>query len=189
MKHEPAGCDRWGRLLNITNSTYSSSSSGSLPTPGLESVDQVVRQCHMVASDRYGFFRHLQITIIGRFRFADISANADNLQIHIFIGRCGNISADLRGYLQIFEDIWMLWTVVSIWADILPNHSVASGLREVQIYLQIWGPYRQIKQLSADQLWICRYADTGLFCRYHIFRYIGMDICRFYLQIKILVAR
>ena len=142
-----------------------------------------------IASDRYGFFRHLQITIIGRFRFADISANADNLQIHISIGRCGNISADLRGYLQIFEDIWMLWTVVSIWADILPNHSVASGLREVQIYLQIWGPYRQIKQLSADQLWICRYADTGLFCRYHIFRYIGMDICRFYLQIKISVAR
>ena len=144
---------------------------------------------HKIASDRYGFFRHLQITIIGRFRFADISANADNLQIHIFIGRCGNISADSRGYLQIFEDIWMLWTVVSIWADILPNHSVASGLQEVQIYLQIWGPYRQIRQLSADQLWICRYADTGLFCRYHIFRYIGMDICRFYLQIKISVAR
>ena len=59
----------------------------------------------LVGSDRYGFFRHLQIKIIGRFRFADISANADDLQIHAFIGRYGNISADLRGYLQIFEDI------------------------------------------------------------------------------------
>ena len=58
-----------------------------------------------VGSDRYGFFRHLQIQIICRFRFADISANADDLQIHAFIGRYGNISADLRGYLQIFEDI------------------------------------------------------------------------------------
>ena len=59
----------------------------------------------LVGSDRYGFFRHLQIQIICRFRFADISANADDLQIHAFIGRYGNISADLRGYLQIFEDI------------------------------------------------------------------------------------
>ena len=65
----------------------------------------ILRHHMTLASDRYGFFRHLQITIIGRFRFADISANADNLQIHIFIGRCGNISADSRGYLQIFEDI------------------------------------------------------------------------------------
>ena len=58
-----------------------------------------------IGSDRYGFFRHLQIKIICRFRFADISANADDLQIHAFIGRYGNKSADLRGYLQIFEDI------------------------------------------------------------------------------------
>ena len=58
-----------------------------------------------LGSDRYGFFRHLQIQIICRFRFADISANADDLQIHAFIGRYGIKSADLRGYLQIFEDI------------------------------------------------------------------------------------
>ena len=59
----------------------------------------------LVGSDRYGFFRHLQIKIIGRFRFADISANADNLQIHTFIGRYGNISADSKGDRQIFENI------------------------------------------------------------------------------------
>ena len=51
-----------------------------------------------------------------------------------------------------------------------PSHSIAFGLREVQIYLPIWAPYRQIKQLSADQLRICRYADIRLFLPIQIYQ-------------------
>ena len=67
--HDPAavGRDRWERLLNITNATYSSSSSGSLPNTGLESVDQVVRQRHMDMMSIIGR-GHCHICHLGRLR-------------------------------------------------------------------------------------------------------------------------